>query len=58
AQMSLAWVLRLQEVTSVILGASSVKQIDNNIAALQNTGFTQAELDEIDYCLNPDTEME
>jgi len=58
AQMSLAWVLRLPEVTSVIIGASSVKQIDNNIAALQNSGFTQAELDEIEYCLNPDTEME
>ncbi|TVQ13971.1 MAG: L-glyceraldehyde 3-phosphate reductase, partial [Balneolaceae bacterium] len=46
AQMSLAWVLRLQEVTSVIIGASSVKQIDSNIAALHNTRFTQAELDE------------
>ncbi|MFN2372222.1 MAG: L-glyceraldehyde 3-phosphate reductase [Cyclonatronaceae bacterium] len=58
AQMSLAWVLRLPEVTSVLIGASSVKQIENNIATLENTAFTQAELDEIEYCLNPDTEME
>lgn len=58
AQMSLAWVLRLPEVTSVLIGASSVKQIENNIATLENAAFTQAELDEIEYCLNPDTEME
>lgn len=58
AQMSLAWVLRLPEVTSVLIGASSVKQIENNIATLGNAAFTQAELDEIEYCLNPDTEME
>jgi L-glyceraldehyde 3-phosphate reductase len=58
AQMSLAWVLRLPEVTSVLIGASSVEQIDNNIATLENTAFTEAELDEIEYCLNPDTELE
>ncbi|MFU8861021.1 MAG: L-glyceraldehyde 3-phosphate reductase [Cyclonatronaceae bacterium] len=58
AQMSLAWVLRLPEVTSVLIGASSVRQIENNIATLENAAFTQAELDEIEYCLNPDTEME
>jgi L-glyceraldehyde 3-phosphate reductase len=58
AQMSLAWVLRLPEVTSVLIGASSVKQIENNIATLKNTAFTQAELDEIEYCLNADTEIE
>lgn len=58
AQMSLAWVLRLPEVTSVLVGASSVEQIEDNISTLGKTAFTQDELDEIEYCLNPDTEME
>ncbi len=48
AQMSLAWVLRLPEVTSVLIGASSVEQIDDNVAALARKGFSWEELAEID----------
>jgi L-glyceraldehyde 3-phosphate reductase len=44
AQMALAWCLRLQEVTSVIVGASSVTQLQNNIDALKNLSFTEEEL--------------
>ena len=36
AQMALAWVLRDQRVTSVLIGASSVEQLDDNLAALEN----------------------
>ena len=45
AQMALAWNLKDDLVTSVIIGASSVAQIDDNLQAIKNTKFTQAELD-------------
>ncbi|HTB62607.1 MAG TPA: aldo/keto reductase [Opitutales bacterium] len=48
AQMALAWVLRQPAVTSVLPGASSVRQIESNLAALANTKFTSAELAAID----------
>jgi len=48
AQMALAWVLRNPVVTSVLPGASSVKQIESNLAALQKTDFSPAELTAID----------
>ncbi len=48
AQMALAWVLRRQEVTSVLIGASSVKQVEENVAALDTLHFTDEELAEID----------
>jgi L-glyceraldehyde 3-phosphate reductase len=48
AQMSLAWLLRLPEVTSALIGASSLPQIQENVAALQNLTFTEAELSRID----------
>jgi len=48
AQMSLAWLLRLPEVTSALIGASSLPQIQENVAALQNLAFTEAELSRID----------
>ena len=44
AQMALAWCLRLPEITSVIVGASSVKQLQSNIDALKNLEFTDEEL--------------
>ena len=44
AQMSLAWCLRTPEVNSVIVGASSVKQLQDNIDAIQNTMFSNDEL--------------
>tara|TARA_B100000614_G_scaffold223137_1_gene211285 strand:+ start:706 stop:1698 length:993 start_codon:yes stop_codon:yes gene_type:complete len=48
AQMALAWVLRRPEVTSVLIGASSVKQIEENVATLQTLQFSDQELAEID----------
>lgn len=44
AQMALAWCLRSNDVNSVIVGTSSVKQLQGNIQALENTSFTQEEL--------------
>lgn len=48
AQMALAWILRLPEVTSALIGASSVEQIRENVAALDRLDFTPGELEEID----------
>jgi L-glyceraldehyde 3-phosphate reductase len=48
AQMALAWTLKNDLVTSVIVGASSVTQLDNNLAAINNTEFTTEELNIID----------
>ncbi len=44
AQMALAWCLRTEEVNSVIIGTSSVKQLQDNINALSNLSFTDEEL--------------
>lgn len=54
AQLALAWVLRRPEVTSVLIGASSTKQLEDNVAALQNLEFTTEELDAIDAILGED----
>jgi L-glyceraldehyde 3-phosphate reductase len=48
AQMALAWTLRDERVTSALIGASSVRQLDENLAALQNLDFTDDELAQID----------
>jgi len=48
AQMAIAWVLRDPRMTSTVLGASSVGQLENNVAALGNTAFGADELAEID----------
>lgn len=48
AQMALAWNLKDDLVTSVIIGASSVAQLDDNLAAINNTKFTTEELNLID----------
>lgn len=53
AQMSLAWLLRLPEVTSALIGASKVEQIKENVAALKNPEFTGEELAEIDRLCPP-----
>jgi L-glyceraldehyde 3-phosphate reductase len=52
AQMSISWVLRLPEVTSVLIGASTVAQLDDNIAALNSAAFTPEELAAIDAALS------
>ena len=48
AQMAIAWVLRDDRVTSALVGASSVQQLEDNVAAAQNLSFTDAELKAID----------
>jgi L-glyceraldehyde 3-phosphate reductase len=52
AQMSLAWVLRDSRMTSALIGASRVEQIEQNVAALANLSFTAEELARIDAILN------
>ncbi|HEY4724925.1 MAG TPA: aldo/keto reductase, partial [Actinomycetota bacterium] len=48
AQMAVAWTLRDPRVTSALLGASSVAQLEDNVAALGNLAFDDDELAEID----------
>jgi L-glyceraldehyde 3-phosphate reductase len=52
AQMALAWLLKDSGVTSVLVGASSVKQLKDNLGALDNTEFDTDELNKIDDILN------
>ncbi len=51
SQMALAWVLRKPQVTSALIGASSVEQLDENLAALDNLDFSAAELAAIETVL-------
>jgi L-glyceraldehyde 3-phosphate reductase len=51
AQMALAWVLRQPAVTSALIGASKVAQIEDNLGALKNLAFSTAELSQIDLIL-------
>jgi L-glyceraldehyde 3-phosphate reductase len=48
AQMAIAWVLRDKRVTSALIGARNVEQLDNSLDALKKLQFTDAELNEID----------
>jgi L-glyceraldehyde 3-phosphate reductase len=48
AQMALSWALRDPRVTSVLIGASSVAQLEENLAAAGNTAFSSEELADID----------
>jgi len=48
AQMAVAWTLRDPRVTSALIGASSVEQLEQNVAALDNIEFSDDELTEID----------
>ncbi len=48
AQMALVWALRDARITSLVIGASSVKQLQDNVAAFANTDFDSNELGEID----------
>jgi len=48
AQMALAWVLRLPEVTSALIGVKNQQQLDENLNCLQNLHFSPAELQAID----------
>ncbi|MDP9309639.1 MAG: L-glyceraldehyde 3-phosphate reductase [Chloroflexota bacterium] len=51
AQLALAWVLRHRQVTSALIGASRVAQIEDAVQALQNLSFTDAELQAIEEIL-------
>ncbi len=48
AQMAIAWTLRDSRVTSSLIGVSSLEQLENNLGALDNLGFSSEELAEID----------
>jgi L-glyceraldehyde 3-phosphate reductase len=52
AQMAIAWVLRLPAVTSALLGASSVAQLDENLKALDRLDFSDEELTRIESILS------
>ena len=55
AQMAIAWVLRDNRVTSALIGARNVEQLDNSLDALQNRKFSENELKEIDrYAVDSD----
>ena len=51
SQMALAWVLRKPQVTSALIGASSVRQLEDNLAALNNLSFSKEELEAIEEIL-------
>ena len=51
AQMALAWVLRWEEVTTALIGASRPEQIEENVGALSALDFTDEELQRIDGIL-------
>lgn len=53
AQMSIAWLLKDSRITSVLVGASSVNQLDDNLKALKNISFSAEELDLIDKTSAP-----
>jgi len=46
--MAIAWVLRDKRVSSALIGAHSVEQLDNSLDAVKNLQFTESELREID----------
>jgi aryl-alcohol dehydrogenase-like predicted oxidoreductase len=51
AQMALVWLLKDPRITSVLIGASSVEQLEDNVAALKNPKFTKDELKAIELIL-------
>jgi L-glyceraldehyde 3-phosphate reductase len=52
AQMALAWVLKDKRITSVLIGASSVQQIDDNVEMLKKRTFSAEELQKIESIIN------
>jgi L-glyceraldehyde 3-phosphate reductase len=54
--MAIAWVLRHPQMTSALVGASKVSQVEDNAAAVQNLTFTAAELESIEAILHSDDE--
>lgn len=54
ARMALAWILTDQRVTSVIIGASSVRQLNDNLKAIDGLSFSEEELKQINYIISRD----
>jgi L-glyceraldehyde 3-phosphate reductase len=58
AQMAIAWALRDARVTSVLIGASSVTQLEQNVEALKHLEFTPQEVTAIDqYAVDGDIDL-
>lgn len=55
SQMVLAWNLRSPQMTSLIIGASRLSQIEENLKAKENMNFTQEELEQIDFVVRSKT---
>jgi L-glyceraldehyde 3-phosphate reductase len=51
AQLAIAWVLRDERMTSALIGASRVEQLEQNVAAINNLKFSAEELAQIDQIL-------
>jgi L-glyceraldehyde 3-phosphate reductase len=51
AEMALSWILKDDLVTSVIVGTSSIEQLEMNIKAVKNSAFSAGELEKIDQIL-------
>jgi L-glyceraldehyde 3-phosphate reductase len=58
AQMALSWILRDPRITSVVVGASSVRQLEDNVAAIGQLEFTSAELSAIDAVAGDDPRVD
>jgi L-glyceraldehyde 3-phosphate reductase len=58
AQMALSWVLRDQRMTSVVVGASSVQQLEDNVAAIGHTDFSPDELAAVDAVATDDPDID
>ncbi len=54
AQMALSWILKDERITSVLIGASSVRQLTDNLDSLKNLEFSKEELNKIEKILTPD----
>lgn len=52
AEMALAWVLRGDRVTTVLIGASRVNQIEDNVRIVEHLNFSESELKEIEKILS------
>lgn len=57
AEMALAWVLREEAVTTVLIGASSIRQLENSAACIKNLAFSEDELKQIDAILEQQAAM-
>jgi len=52
AQMALAWTIRDERITSTLIGVSSLTQLEQNVATIENLAFSADELSDIDKILS------